>query len=65
MKVKIDNQIFDANEQPIALIFEDNENIEKTIENMGQMINNDSKVYCIYPKGMDVKEIKEFIKNTN
>jgi hypothetical protein len=62
MKVKIGNEIYDANEQPIALIFDDDESLKKTIENMGEMYNNDSKTYCIYPKGMDVKKIKEFMK---
>jgi len=62
MKVKIGDEIFDANEQPIMLIFENNESLEKTIENMGQMVDNDSKKYCIFPEGMEVKKIKEFMK---
>ena len=63
MKVKIGNQVFDPNEQPIMFVFEDDESLHKTIENMAQMIEYNSKKYCIYPDNMNIKEIKKFMKN--
>lgn len=63
MKVKIGDKTFDPNEEPIILIFEDDESLQKMMENMAQMIEKDAKKYCIYPDNMSVKEIKEIMKN--
>ena len=54
MKVKIDNQIFDSNIQPIMIILNDEE--KQLIFNMGCQTR-----FCSYPPGMGEEQIKYFM----
>jgi hypothetical protein len=61
MKVKIDNSIYDANEQPIMLIFNSEEEINTIVNHLSNM-KKEARKYCMFPEGFDVKEIKNFMK---
>lgn len=57
MLVKINDKIYDSNEEPILLVLEDFE--KDHIANMG-----DQKKYCSFPEDYDIEKIKEFMKTT-
>jgi hypothetical protein len=63
MKVKIKDNIFDSEVEPIMLIFDtDNERIT-TGQNISNMKPMDTiRKYCSYPKDIDKLKITEFIK---
>jgi hypothetical protein len=53
--VKIDEQFFDSDEQPIMLILN---NYEKDhVKNMGEQ-----KQYCSFPSNYDIEKIKKWMK---
>lgn len=55
MRVKIGDKFYDSLEQPIMIIFDDNE--KKHINEMG-----DLKKYCSYPpEGYTIDEIEKFM----
>jgi hypothetical protein len=56
MRVKIGETIYDSNEQPIMLIFDDGE--QKLIGDMAP----DLKKFCSYPPGRDPKDIEKFME---
>ena len=56
MKIKIGDQIFDSNDQPIMVIMESAEK-----ELIGKMSKDNNK-FCSYPKDMNESKIKEFMK---
>ena len=65
MKIKIGNKIFDSNEEPVLLIFEnDDDRIQhgKKILNMAETSNEVVRKYCAFPKKKDVNEILDFMK---
>lgn len=63
MKVKIKDNIFDSEVEPIMLIFDTDDERIKTGENILNMIPIDSvRKYCSYPKDYDSLKISEFIK---
>lgn len=55
MKVKIGDRIYNSKEQPILLILDATDKIN--ISNM----DKDKHKFCSYPKGIDIKDIKEFM----
>jgi len=57
MKVKIGDQVYDAEKQPIMLILSD---IDK--ENISNM-HSDTMKYCAFPEDIDESEIKEWSEN--
>lgn len=59
MKVKIGDTIYDANQQPIMLIFDDSD--KNNIANM----HPDKYKYAAFPDKMDIEEVKEFMKLTS
>ena len=56
MKVKIGDQVYDSNEQPILLILSDQD--KENITNM----HPDAHKFCSFPEGSDEDAILEFIK---
>lgn len=56
MKVKIGDQIFDSNIQPIMVVMEESE--KTSISNMSK----DNYKFCSYPENMSESKIKEFMK---
>ena len=54
MKVKINNQIFDSNMEPIMLILNDEE--KELISNMGSQTR-----FCSFPADMDVNSVQNFM----
>ena len=56
MKIKIGNQIYDAEDEPIMVILEGNDK-----ENIANMLPTATK-YCSYPDECTPDEIKEFMK---
>lgn len=55
MKVKIKDQVFDANVEPIMIILEGNEK-----ELIASMVEDDNK-FCVFPDEMSEAEILEFM----
>lgn len=63
MKVKIGNTIYDSNEQPIMLIFEEDIERKKVGEQLSEMVESDTtRKYVKFPKEIDVNEIVNFMK---
>lgn len=58
MKVKINNQIFDSNMEPIMLILNAEE--KELISNMGSQTH-----FCSFPADMDVNSVQNFMNETN
>lgn len=54
MKVKINNQIFDSDIQPIMLILNNEE--KELISNMGSQTR-----FCSFPVDMDVNDVQNFM----
>ena len=60
MKVKIGDKIVDANDEPVMLIFED----EEELVTVGQHITNmlpEARKYCMYPDDMTNEEVRKFM----
>ena len=66
MKVKIGNEIYDAESQPIMLIFEDDKERELVAKHISDMPNAESvttvRKYCVSPNNIPADEIREFMK---
>ena len=61
MKIKVGDKIYDANEEPVMLIFENE--MQKVA--VGQHLINmaeGARKYCMFPEGMDKEVIKAFMK---
>jgi hypothetical protein len=61
MKVKIGDKIYDANEEPVMLIFESD--IQRIA--VGQHLINmpdGGRKYCMYPDSMDHEVVRDFMK---
>jgi len=56
MKVKIGDVIYDSDEEPIMLILD-----EYNKQDIADMIDEDYKVYCVYPDDMEEEEIEYFM----
>jgi len=56
MKVKIDDKVFDSEEQPIMVVLDD-----KDKENISNMLPEATK-YCSFPSDMKLDEIKNFMR---
>lgn len=54
MKVKIGNDIFDSNKEPIMIILAPEEKV--LISNMGEQTS-----FCSFPEEMDTAEIEKFM----
>jgi hypothetical protein len=63
MRVKIGNKIIDANDEPIMLIFEDDNELLGVINNLVNMGKNEGKIrkYMTYPDNMDIDDVKQFM----
>jgi hypothetical protein len=61
MKVKIGDKIYDADEEPIMLIFEGENQVKAVAKHLSEMAS-ESKKYCMFPSGMEEKIIREFMK---
>ena len=59
MKVKVGNKIYDAENEPIMVILNDNDK-----ENIARMLPDATK-YCGYPDDYDIEEVKKFIKTND
>jgi hypothetical protein len=55
MKVKIGNTIYDAEEEPIMIILDEDDKI-----NISKM--ETARKYCVYPDDYDTEKIKEFME---
>lgn len=56
MKVKIGDQVYDSNEQPVLLILSDQDK-----ENIANM-HPDAHKYCVFPESVDENTVREFMK---
>jgi len=56
MKVRIKNEIYDSNIEPILVILEDDE--KELIANMGEQTK-----FCSFPDNYDIEVIKDFLKS--
>jgi hypothetical protein len=56
MKVKINDKIYDSNDEPIMLILDEED--KYNISNMGEQ-----KKYCSYPASMKVDDVVKFMKD--
>jgi hypothetical protein len=56
MKVKIGNKIYNSVEEPIMVIFEDDDKINIS------MMSDDNHRYCSFPSNLTVKNIEDFMK---
>jgi len=56
MRVKIKNKIYDAAEEPILIILDENDKY-----NISHMKEGDQK-YCCYPQKMKEDEVETFMK---
>jgi hypothetical protein len=63
MRVKIGNKIIDANDEPIMLIFENDNELLGVINNLVNMGKNEGNIrkYVTYPDSMDENEVKQFM----
>jgi hypothetical protein len=55
MKVKIGDKFYNSNEQPIMIVFEDDD--KKNINNMEVGCSR----YCSFPDEMDIDDIEKFM----
>jgi len=66
MKVKIGNSIHDANNEPIMLLFNNNDELKLIINQLEGMLpygeEGSARKYCIFPDNMDMHIAKEFMK---
>lgn len=65
MKIKIGDKIIDSEDQPIMLIFENDEQLSKVASNLSNMGTNPGNIrkYTEYnEKTLSVEEVKEFMK---
>ena len=60
MKVKIGNRVFDADDQPIMLYFEDSSESQTVAMQLFNMAT-DSRKYCMYPDDTDATKILNFM----
>lgn len=58
MKVKIRNEIYDSNKEPIVLILSEEDKI-----NIGNMAQEAQK-FCSYPDTMNEEDVKMFMKGS-
>lgn len=61
MKVKVGNEVHDANEEPIMLIFEDQETLDNVKDHLSNMVPG-AKKYCMYPDNMNHEEVRKFMQ---
>ena len=63
MRVRIGNKIIDANNEPIMLIFENDDELLCVTNNLTNMGKNEGNIrkYVTYPDNMSVDEVKEFM----
>lgn len=61
MKVKIGDKIYDANEEPIMLIFGTDEE-RLVVANHIKYMQDGARKYCTYPDTMDHELIRDFMK---
>jgi hypothetical protein len=63
MRVKIKDKIYDANEEALMLIFDDDEELSKVIDNLQNMgKTNGVRKYLTYPDTMGIEEVRSFMK---
>lgn len=58
MIVKIGDNIYDSKEQPILIVFDEED--KKLISNMGEQ-----KIYCRFPEGVSIFDINKFMDVTS
>lgn len=56
MRVKIGDKIFNPEEEPIMVILSDSD------KHNISMMPDKAKKYCVFPDGMDPKDIKKWMK---
>lgn len=63
MRVKIGDKIIDGNDEPIMLIFENDNELLGVINNLVNMGKNEGNIrkYVTYPDSMDKNEVKQFM----
>jgi hypothetical protein len=63
MKVKIGDKIYNPNEEPIMIIFDDDNERKAIAKQIKNMESKDGiRKYCQFPKDMDLNKVKEFVK---
>ena len=63
MRVKIGDKITDANDEPIMLVFKNDDELLSVINNLVNMGKNEGNVrkYVTYPDDMDRDVVKQFM----
>jgi hypothetical protein len=63
MKVKIGDQIYDSEIQPMMLIFDNDEQRKSVVKHLGSMEPIDGvRKYAIFKDGTPIPEIENFMK---
>ena len=63
MKVKIGDQIFDSEKEPVMLIFTNDSDRWTHANNINNFpIKEGERKYCVYPKGTPKEEVERFMK---
>jgi len=63
MKVKVGEFIYDSNQQPIMLVFENDESRKEVAKQISEMEEKSAvRKYLQAPQGMDEDELREFMK---
>ncbi len=69
MKVKVDNQVYDADKTPVMLIFENDAERQMVARHLTDMAVPESiddmkkpRKYCMYPSNMSKTAIAEFME---
>ena len=66
MKLKIKNKIYDAEKEPVMIVFKDDKEkdfIAERIYNMGYKVGE--RKYCAYPKDYPIEKIEKFVRIKN
>lgn len=63
MKVKIGDKIYDPNEEPIAILFEDDDDRRYIIKQLVGMKDKEGmRKFAQAPKSMSEEQVREFLK---
>jgi hypothetical protein len=63
MKIKIKDDIFDSNSEPIMIIFQDDNERKMVIEHLSQMKEKEGlRKYCMFPDAITEENIRNFME---
>lgn len=63
MKVKIQDRIYDSAKEPLMLVWETQEELDKFVQTLQQMEPKDGvRKFVEFPDTLDIERVKEFMK---